>query len=38
MPDGGAIFEYRANYYGVKMAMLKLLGRNPRSIELFQEI
>jgi len=36
MPDWGAIFENRANYCGVKIQ--KLLGRNPRSLELFQEI
>jgi len=35
MSDWGAIFEYRENYCGVKM---QLLGRNPRFLELFQEI
>jgi len=36
LPDWGAIFEIRSNYCGVKMQ--KLLGRNPRSLELFQKI
>ena len=35
-PDWGEIFENRANYCGVKMQ--KLSGRNPRYLELLQEI
>jgi len=36
MPDWGTILENRADNSNVKMQ--KLLGRNSRSLELFQEI
>jgi len=35
MPDWGAIFEYRANYCGVKMQKLLGVRPNPHSFELF---